>query len=78
MTIVDAGLSRAAHDLSVVARVWADPLGDCIATLPSAVVDYGGTIAVIAPGPYLVRIFEATGNETPRLIGSAVATAAVR
>ena len=31
---------------------------------------YGGTFLVIDPGPYLVRIFEANGNETPRLIGS--------
>lgn len=29
--VVDAGLSRNQHELSVVARVWADPLIDCIA-----------------------------------------------
>jgi len=40
------------------------------------VVDYGAMILVVAPGAYLVRVFEANGNETPRLIGSAVATVA--
>jgi len=71
--VVEAGLSRAQHQLSVVARVWADPLIDCVAPTQRNVVDYGGTILVINPGPYLVRIFEANGNETPRLIGSASA-----
>jgi hypothetical protein len=74
LTIVDAGLSRAGHALSVVAHVWADPLADCFATSPPPVVDYGGALVVVAPGAYLVRIFEANGNETPRLLGSAVAT----
>jgi hypothetical protein len=68
--VVDAGLSRNQHELSVVARVWADPLIDCIAPAQRNVVDYGATILVIDPGPYLVRIFEGNGNETPRLIGS--------
>jgi hypothetical protein len=68
--VVDAGLSRALHELSVVARVWADPLIDCIRPTQRNVVDYGATILVIDPGPYLVRIFEANGNETPHLIGS--------
>ena len=68
--VVEAGLNRAAHELSVVARVWADPLIDCIAPPRPNVVEYGATILVIDPGPYLVRIFEANGNETPRLIGS--------
>lgn len=77
-TIVDAGLGRAQHELSVVARVWSDPLADC-ATIPrSALVDYSGKILVVAPGSYLVRIFDANGNETPRLIGSAVATVPTR
>ena len=68
--VVDAGLSRNQHELSVVARVWADPLIDCVAPTQRNVVDYGATILVIDPGPYLIRIFEANGNATPRLIGS--------
>ena len=68
--VVEAGLSRVQHELSVVARVWADPLIDCIAPTRPNVVEYGATILVVDPGPYLVRIFEANGNETPRLIGS--------
>jgi hypothetical protein len=68
--IVEAGLSRTGNNLSVVARVWANPLADCVAQSRPNVVDYGATILVVAPGPYLVRIFEANGNETPRLIGS--------
>jgi hypothetical protein len=75
--VVDAGLSRNLHELSVVARVWADPLIDCFAPAQRNVVDYGATILVIDPGPYLVRIFEANGNETPRLIGSASARVSV-
>jgi hypothetical protein len=75
-TIVDAGLGRVQHELSVVARVWSGALADCATIPPSALVDYSGTILVVAPGAYLVRVFEANGNETPRLIGSAVATVA--
>ena len=73
-TIVDAALSRAPHDVAVVARVWVDPLADCFIGAPSRVLEYSGAIAVVIPGAYRVRVFEANGGETPRLIGSAVAT----
>ncbi|HEX9608325.1 MAG TPA: hypothetical protein VF962_13945 [Gemmatimonadaceae bacterium] len=75
--VVNAGLSRVQHELSVVARVWSDPLIDCIAPTQRNVVDYGATILVIDPGPYLVRIFEANGNETPHLIGSGSARVSI-
>lgn len=73
-TIVDAALSRAPHELAVVARVWVDPLADCFIATPSRVLEYSGTISVVIPGAYRVRIFEANGGETPHLVGSAVAT----
>jgi hypothetical protein len=77
-TIVDAALSRAPHDLSIVARLWSDPLADCAIATPRPLVEYSGSVAVVVPGLYRVRIFEANGGETPRLIGSAVATIGAR
>jgi hypothetical protein len=77
-TIVEAGLARGQHELSVVARVWSGALADCATIPPSALVDYNGTILVTAPGSYLVRIFDANGNETPHLIGSAGAIVTAR
>jgi hypothetical protein len=77
-TIVEAGLGRGQHELSVVARVWSGALADCFTIPRSALVDYSGKILVVAPGSYLVRIFDANGNETPRLIGSARATVTAR
>ena len=74
--IVEAGLSRGPRDLSIVTRIWGNPLVDCIAPASPEVLEYGATIAVIVPGPYSVRVFEAHGDETPRLIGSVVATVA--
>jgi len=69
--IVDASLSRLPHDLAIVARVWADPLGDCYIPPAPQVLDYSGTISVFESGPYRVRVFDASGGEPLRLIGSA-------
>jgi hypothetical protein len=69
--IIDAALSRQPHDLAVVAHVWADPLADCFVQTQPTVLDYSGSINVVEPGPYRVRVFDGSGNETPRLIGSA-------
>ena len=70
--ILEAGLSRRGSDLSVVTRMWGDPLADCFVSPSPRVLEYGGSIAVIVPGAYRVRVFEANGNEEPRLIGSTV------
>lgn len=69
--IVHAGLSRQSHDLAVVARAYADPLADCFLDPAPRVTEYSATITVIEPGPYRVRVFDALGNDTPRLIGTA-------
>jgi hypothetical protein len=71
--ILEAGLSRRGSDLSVVTRMWADPLADCFVSPSPRVLEYGGSIAVVVPGAYRVRVFEANGNEEPRLIGSVLA-----
>ena len=67
---VDASLRRLPHDLAIVAHVWASPL-DCYIAPAPRVLDYGGTIPVFESGPYLVRVFDANGDDTPKLIGSA-------
>jgi hypothetical protein len=72
--ILDSGLSRRGSDLSVVTRIWGNPLADCIVPPSPRVLEYEGSIAVGLQGVYRVRIFEANGNEEPRLIGSTVAT----
>ncbi|SRR6266542_1591775 len=71
-TLVNAGVSRGANALAVVAHVSTNPAADCIAVSPvSWVVDYAGTITGVAAGSYTVRVFEGAGDNEPRLIGSA-------
>ena len=69
-TVVDAGLSRAPGDLTVVARVSSDPAALCGPRL-THVVDYEGTITMLSAGAYRVRVFDAARPNSPRLIGSA-------
>jgi len=68
-TRVDARVNRSGQVLSVVSRVSSDPAALCLAMI--TVVDYQGTIKVSSGGSYLVRVFEAEGDNDPKLIGSA-------
>jgi len=76
--ILDSGLSRRGSDLSVVTRIWGNPLADCIVPPSPQVLEYEGSIGVVETGAYRVRVFEAHGNEEPRLIGSVVAMVGAR
>jgi hypothetical protein len=68
-TRVDARINRSGQVLSVVSRVSSDPAALCAANV--TVVDYQGTINVASGGSYIVRVFEAEGDNDPQLIGSA-------
>lgn len=74
-TLVDAGISRAPGELAVVARVSSNPAALCALLNVETVVDYSGTISSVPGGLYRVRVFEAEGGGSPRLIGSATVTA---
>jgi len=69
-TIVSAGVSRRGDELSVVARVGANPAALCAMGSSTFVVDYGGIINSVNPGTYRVRVFEAVADGEPKLIGS--------
>jgi hypothetical protein len=68
-TRVDARINRSGQVLSVVSRVSSDPAALCAANV--TVVDYQGTINIASGGSYLVRVFEAEGDNDPQLIASA-------
>ena len=68
---VDASLSREPHDLVVIGRAYVEP-ADCATPARRSVIEYSGTIRVMEPGDYQVRIFDADGNGTPHLIESTV------
>ena len=69
-TLVSAGVSRRANELSVVAHVGPNPAALCAAVIRVLVADYEGTINAVAPGTYRVRVFEAFADGEPKLIGS--------
>jgi hypothetical protein len=73
-TIVDAGISRAPHELAIVTHVWPNPAAMCIAMVQAQAADYQGTITSLTEGRYRVRVFESLFGAAPRLIGSAVVT----
>jgi hypothetical protein len=73
-TVVDAGVSRGPHELSIVSHVSPNPAAICIAMVQPYVADYVGTIGSLAEGSYRVRVFESSFGVKPRLIGSAVVT----
>lgn len=70
---VDASLSREPRDLAVIGRAYVEA-ADCATAARRSVIEYRGTIRVLEPGDYHVRIFDANGNATPHLIESAVVT----
>lgn len=69
-TIVNAGVSRRADELAIVAHVAPNPAALCASDLPTFVVDYGGIINSVRAGTYRVRVFEAVADGEPKLIGS--------
>jgi hypothetical protein len=71
-TLVDAGVSRAPHELAVVTHVGSNPAALCAAVVEARATDYQGTITSVSEGTYRVRLFEGIADATPRLIGSAI------
>ena len=71
-TIAEASVGRAPGVLTVVARVWGDPLALCAGGF---VVEYAGVINGLAPGRYTVHVYEAMGGGTPRRLGTRTVTA---
>ena len=69
--VVEAGLRRAAGELTVVARVSSDPATLCVGQPYTHVVDYKGTITMLSAGVYRVRVFDAFRPNSPQLMGSA-------
>jgi len=72
--VVDAQLSREPNGLAVVGHVWGSASANCATPTQRSVIEYHGVIRVAAPGDYHVRIFDATGDDTPHLIETTVVT----
>jgi hypothetical protein len=71
MTLVSAAVNRAPLRIDIVSHVSSNPNADCdMAGLSSYVVDYAGTVGSLPPGSYVVRVFEGTGDQSPRFLGS--------
>jgi len=68
---VSASLSREPRDLAVIGRAYVAQSG-CDTSARRSVTEYSGTIRVLEPGDYQVRIFDAVGNGTPHLIESTI------
>jgi len=69
-TEVNAAVRRSPSHLDIVAHVWPNPGALCLASVSNAVVDYTGTVISLAPGPYLVRVFDGNTEGSPPFIGS--------
>ena len=68
---VSASLSREPRDLAVIGRAYVAPAG-CDSPARRSVIEYSGTIRVLEPGDYQIRIYDAEGNGTPHLIESTI------
>ncbi len=68
-TIAQGAVARATGRITVIARVGSNPAVLCALVL--GVVEYDGVVSTVPPGSYRVWVYEAVGDQLPRLLSVA-------